>query len=70
MVPSGNHIEIRETIRTQSPFLIYYKGTGWGLGALKTAFAIVCCASPINAAYLNLSKIQGDRRKAALATAI
>jgi IclR family mhp operon transcriptional activator len=48
MVPAGDHMEIRETSRTQSPFLIYYTkdrvGTpvNWLLSAVGRAYLAYC----------------------------
>jgi IclR family mhp operon transcriptional activator len=48
MVPAGDHMEIRETSRTQSPFLVYYTkdrvGTpvNWLLSAVGRAYLAYC----------------------------
>jgi IclR family mhp operon transcriptional activator len=51
MVPAGDHMEIRETSRTQSPFLIYYSKdrvgvpVNWLLSAVGRAYLAYCPVS-------------------------
>ncbi len=48
MVPAGDHLEIRETSRTQSPFMIYYSKdrvgmpVNWPLSAVGRAYLAYC----------------------------
>lgn len=48
MVPAGDHLEIRETSRTQSPFMIYYNRdrvgmpVNWLLSAVGRAYLAYC----------------------------
>jgi IclR family mhp operon transcriptional activator len=57
MVPAGDHMEIRETSRTQSPFLIYYTkdriGTpvNWLLSAVGRAYLAYCTSERSSSIY-------------------
>jgi IclR family mhp operon transcriptional activator len=48
MVPAGDHLEVRETSRTQSPFMIYYNRdrvgmpVNWLLSAVGRAYLAYC----------------------------
>jgi len=48
MVPAGDHLEIRETSRTQSPFMVYYSKdrvgmqVNWLLSAVGRAYLAYC----------------------------
>lgn len=48
MVPAGDHLEVRETSRTQSPFMIYYSKdrvgmqVNWLLSAVGRAYLAYC----------------------------
>jgi IclR family mhp operon transcriptional activator len=51
MVPAGDHLEVRETSRTQSPFMIYYNRdrvgmpVNWLLSAVGRAYLAYCAES-------------------------
>ena len=51
MVPAGDHLEVRETSRTQSPFMIYYNRdrvgmpVNWLLSAVGRAYLAYCTES-------------------------